>query len=99
MAGPGTESRLGFGMTRELALGALAREADAALGAAAGENGATRLGARPREETELADTTLLRGLKGSFHDRDCCKGDGEPTGFDAYDKRIFTTSSISLSRL
>jgi hypothetical protein len=51
----------------ELAFGAFAGEADAALGATAGEDGAAGFGARPGQEAELTDTALLRGLKRSFH--------------------------------
>jgi hypothetical protein len=54
-------------MRRELAFGPGTGEANAALGTATGQDGATVLGARAGQKAELADTTLLRGLECSFH--------------------------------
>ena len=66
--GPCNEpSRLGFGVTRELAGRVLAGETDAALRPAAGQDGATGLGTRAGQESELADTAFLGGLERSFH--------------------------------
>jgi len=58
---------LGFGMAGELAFGPRSGETDTSLRPATRQDGATGLGARARQETELTDTTFLGGLERSFH--------------------------------
>jgi len=54
-------------MGRKLAFGPGASETFPASATAAGQDGTTALGAGAGQKTELADTTLLRGLESSFH--------------------------------
>jgi len=54
-------------MGRKLAFGPGASETFPASATAAGQDGTTTLGAGAGQKTELADTTLLRGLESSFH--------------------------------
>jgi hypothetical protein len=60
---------LGLGVSGELAFRPRTGKADASLRPATRQDGATGLGARARQETELTDTTFLGGLERSFHGR------------------------------
>ncbi len=58
---------LSFGVAGELASRPRSGETDTSLRPATRQDGATGLGARARQETELTDTTFLGRLERSFH--------------------------------
>ncbi len=60
---------LGLRVARELALRTGPGETDPALGPSARDDRAAAFGGHASQKTELADTTLLRGLERSFHGR------------------------------